>query len=397
MSTPSARLLSALALCAAALALPRAAQACDPDPCQYTETWVQFSLVNEAVGTDGVLVFDARRGPDAGQFTDAEALAFVEVEVLADGQPITGALELDEDWHGVVWRPDAALPANAELSISLVIDNASLEGDICNQEPPPAGPFVLGVGAGPTPSFDFIQDAIQAEYELRDLEELESMVCCDEAYPVIEEFCGPDLYWSEGHCEFSRAVGRADTDWAWDFASLEPELRGVLSWRVVTQEQGNFLARPQAEIVKTNFDQVICGHIEVLNRASGELVVQADDICPGEGFQDQLGLRELDRSEALAMACTGTPYVCAVIEGDFGPQWDPNDCEEWSAPGGDGDGDGDGGTDSDGETGGDAGLGGEGGGEGCSCSASEGTAQPFFGLALLGLLGLVRRRERAAD
>ncbi|HLT39041.1 MAG TPA: hypothetical protein VK034_22310, partial [Enhygromyxa sp.] len=96
--------------------LPRPAQACDPNPCFISDKWQSFRLTSTTVGTDGVLVLDGRRGPNAWALTDAEALAYLDMQVTADGEPIAGTLEVSEGWRGVVWRPDAPLPAGAALS-----------------------------------------------------------------------------------------------------------------------------------------------------------------------------------------------------------------------------------------------------------------------------------------
>lgn len=408
-----ARSLPALAL--TAFALPRPAEACDPDPCQYTETWVQFELVNaQNVGTDGVLMFDAQRGPDASQFSDAEALEVVSVEVLAEGQPLAGALELEEGWAGVVWRPEAPLPAGAELSIALTIDNAQLEGDICQEQPDP-GPFLRTVSEGATPSLDPSELIFEADSSFRmdETEALDGLICCDGAYPILEDLCGPYLNWAEGHCEFTHGTGKVRGNWSANFFAVDAELRELLSWRVVTSEDVVYAAPPRVDGINRTFGGPVCARVELLNRVTGELSVELDS-CLGEAFADQVGPQELDPSEGLAASCMGTPYVCEIVDGPGGPRWNADDCEDWGDAAGDGDGDGDGDsgaeggdgdgdtdtsgesdTDSTGESGSDAGLESEGGeGGGCSCSSNDDPAPAGLTLALLALLGLGRRRAR---
>src|SRR5690606_35996448 len=108
--------------------VPQSAAACgEEDDCDISNRWQKFELTSTVVPTDGVLVFNGERGPNAGGMTDAEALAFVSAEVTADGQTIAGTLESDEGWRGVVWRPDAPLPAGASVSVILSVDNEALD------------------------------------------------------------------------------------------------------------------------------------------------------------------------------------------------------------------------------------------------------------------------------
>jgi MYXO-CTERM domain-containing protein len=391
--------LAPLALLALALA-PRPAQACDPDPCYDSDKWQQLDVVSEVVASDGVIFLDARRGDNADGLTDEEALAYLAVEVTQDGQPITGAVEVQDGWRGLVWRPDAPLTPGAALAITLTVDNDAIADDGCEPFGLELGPFAAEVGPDPLQSLDLAVATADAELSIREDETLDAYVCCDGAYPEIDTSCGDTIWWEEGHCEAITGVGWMRTTWTLNLADLPVELAGNLAWRVET-ETDTYLVWPGESQRTLSFDAPTCARAVVHNPATGE-TLELDEICLGDELAEDLGPQALDPSAGLAM-CADEPYVC---EHD-GNAWDPAACEPYT--GGDGDGDGDPTGDGDGdptgdgdgdptgdgdggETGADAGLDGAEAGAGCSCSTGSSPAGPAA-LGLLVLLGLVRRRS----
>lgn len=377
----SAIVLATLGLASIPL-LPRTAEACSPaDPCAFTEKWERFDLVSTTIATDGVLLFDAQRGVFAGQITDAEALAHVEAQVLADGQPIAGEFELAEGWRGVVWRPESPLPAGASLSINLQIDNEQLaehDVDPCDTPLLHLGPYAAQVSNGLTPALSNVSLTAETAHTINPTHEFDTLVCCDGAYPILGDECGPIVTWSVGSCRATEGHGRLAVFYALDLAQLPAELASVVSWRIVTADDEHPADAGLTEW-SVHDDQVICAHVEILNHVSGD-VLTLEQQCWGEEHADQLGSISIDPGPELAEVCTGQAYVCEVAD----EAWDPNACEPYAAgegEGGEGDGDG------DGETGGAAAD-----QQAKGCSIDSRSPSPWLAAGLL-LLGLLRRRQ----
>ena len=393
----------------AGLLAPQTTHACDPAPCSYSVKWQELDLHTTSVATDGVLVFDARRSSNA--ISDTEALAYLSAEVTADGQVVTGAFEAEDGWAGLVWRPDAPFPADAALSVTLSVDYTGLEEDGC--EPDPAlGPFAATVTAGPLPelNLDAVDSAAVGPIEIRSLPSLDTLVCCDGAFPGVFDSCGESISWAEGTCAATVGETWLASEWTVDYAQLAPELAQNLGWRVVTDSAGDLLAQPSQTQIDRNQKQALCGQVQLHNWATGD-DYPLPDVCFGEG--ETFGEVAIDPSEGLS-ECVGDPYTCETNS----LVWDEEACEPWEDPNGDGDGDpsgdgdgdpsgdgdgdpsgdgdgdptGDG--DGDGETGGEPGVNSE---DGCSCTTDGSpSGSGLAGLGLLGLLGLRRRRSPTA-
>ena len=173
------------------LLVPQTTQACDPDPCGTSDKWQSFQMRSEDLATNSVLLFDARRGPLAVGLTDAQAIAYLDAEVTADGQPITGSFEVEDGWRGVVWRPDAPFSAGAEISVTLTVDNDSIPDDGCVPSGLDVGPFVAQVSNGPMPALTEVVAESMGFGEIDPILGLDTLVCCDGAYPeLLVDSCG---------------------------------------------------------------------------------------------------------------------------------------------------------------------------------------------------------------
>lgn len=360
--------------------LPRSAEACIPgDECNISDKWQHLELITTNVGTDGVLLFDGRRGHEGGTMSDADALQYLHAEVLADGQPIAGAFAVVDGWPGVIWRPDAPLPAGASLSVSVSVDNEQVPDEAgCIVSELDLGPLPVQVSDGPTPALDDVSFNATSTYFVEPAIELDSLVCCDEAYPQAYEECGTVVGWSAGKCAATKGRGRLATEWTVDLEQLPAELAGSVSWKIVAGD-GDHPAHASAKVWSVHGEQVICAHIEVRNHVTGD-VLALEEQCFGEEHADELGLIDLDASTELEGVCTDQPYVCEV-DGDA---WDPNACEPYEDDGDGGDGDGDNGTE-----GGEPGLDDQ---DAKGCSVAARSPSPWLGAGLL-LLAFVRRRR----
>lgn len=363
---------------AAVMSAPQPASAtCEPEGCEASERWEYMALVSPVIATDGVLVFDALRGPDAWVLHDGVAFQVISAEVTADGQPITGSFEVTVGWSGLVWRPDAPLPPGATVSMMMMIDNESLwPVASCPDTVLDLGPFVAEVSDGPMPVLDpaAVTLTVQSQYRVDPRPTLDTMVCCDGAYPFHSNgSCDTDPDWGTGYCASTRGWGTLSSTWTVDRSGLAPELANNVVWRVLIDGQPH-QSRPQLDSVSTEYDRTFCGSVELRSLASGE-VMQLDVQCPADEYADMLGELGIDPSDALAQNCQGQPYVCEVIGTGSNGEWDENACMPYAG--------------GDGETG-DPGANDGGDGQGCSVG---GQAPATWTLGLLAVLGLVRRRR----
>lgn len=318
------------------------AQACSPDECEYSDRWRTFEPAFTTVAPDGVVVFQTYRGGD--QLSQLEALAYASF-TLSDGQTdYEGTFEWDEAWEAVIWRPLAPLPAGETLTGTLVVDN-----DAIAEEPAWCGeqigqqPISLTVGQ-PLPPLEAPAFEVSESYDLDETLELDTVVCCDGAYPELDFGCGPEgVYWSDGECAAKAGVGRVRALIAWP-EGLLPEVAADRRFRI-----GNFYSSLTNATASRRDTEPYCVTPEIHSYATGE-VISGGELCFGDAFAGKLGEVAIDPLVALAGVCADTPYACAAVDG----AWDPNQCEPWgqtgTTAGPDTDTDGSG-TDSDGSDG----------------------------------------------
>lgn len=411
------RLLApALALIALA-APPRDADACSPDICYDVGRWGDIAAGNpQAVPTDGVFVLDgARFYVD----TDAEeTFPAISVEVSLDGMPVEGALEGVGLGETMIWRPAAPLVAGGAYVVKVSVDNAAIAEGLDGE----CGPDLLqvelnfNVGDGPAPALAAPAYQSSESYSLVDEITLEGLVCCGGAYPMAEDTCGwEDIYWSTGECAPLEKRGRVAVSWSG--GEIDPAYAGMVAYRLKVdgQSAGYRYGAPLGHSDQKPF----CANVEVQSLADGS-VAAGPEVCLGADPPHPLGLHGVDPLPELG-ACADAAYTCAIIPGDFGDKWDMNNCQAWpddagttggeteSGSGGSGSGSGDvtdasSGGSGDASTGSDDTSGktstatatageGEGGEGGCACAADPEGGAAGLGLALIGLVGLRRRRR----
>ncbi|MEM6990238.1 MAG: MYXO-CTERM sorting domain-containing protein [Myxococcota bacterium] len=400
------------------------ARACSPDPCWESNRWVAFELAHQEIASDGVVVF--RESRRAAAITDEEALQYVDVTVTdAAGQPVAGTLEvLESPWHGIVWRPSAPWVAG-NYDVSLAVDNDSLgaahdeewinEKDWCADNI--AADLELVVAPEVLDGFSLAQATSEQSLSIQPLNTLDSLVCCDGAYPQLEYDCGPNesVYWAEGFCTPTLGTGQVSGTLTIDPDGLQAS--DIVTRLVVDDEQHSYGDPGVLSMSRTNAEP-FCARLDAMSLSRGEVWV-GEEVCFGADAADQLGTLEIDPAGALERACAGEPYVCETD----GEQWDEAACVPWSPvdPGDGGEEEG-GGSESDGDAGADdgsgdgfgddassVGLDGEGdgsGGEdagqdddgvagrGCACAASSGSSGAGWLLFGLGVIPLLRRRRK---
>lgn len=374
--------------------LPEPAEACSPDPCNGVAALKSIEVLNPvAIPIDGVLLLRAN-----GDMDKDSLLADLELTVTRDGQPIAGAVE-DSTVIGVlVWRPAAQLEPG-DYKLHALFDNPPIDYDYCGPDIVDDD-LVFNVGAGLSePLTPPTIEPVITELLVED-RELDTLVCCDGAYPEDYNLCGYsyDVTWFEGECAATSAVGVLDISFALK-QTVAPSTAGLLIRTLRVDGDIQRLA------VEDGFwhtaDHPFCASFDLRNVATGETLL-GEPQCFGKDPGIVLGPQALDPAVALAGKCVGEPYTCEFADG-VPSEWDPEKCTPW-APAGETSGDTSEPTTSDtgpdtSATGGTAasdtadtsdqdGL----GDRGCGCATDP--ADPGALLGLLGVGLLVRRRRR---
>jgi MYXO-CTERM domain-containing protein len=385
---------------AAALAAPNSAEACSPDPCFFESVWLtELAPVNHAaIPSDGVLVLQATSG---GQQPFASLAPFLVVTVTRDGQPVDGALE-DPGLPGVVlWRPSAPLVEDATYAVSGTFNNpAEAVENGC-------GMAVINLEfefAAVAPSEQLAAPTVTADGAVAFVEshDLAHLVCCDGAFPAMQDCGGEQAYWSDGACAATKGIGYLDLDIA-AVSPLAPATAGLLATAVLID--GEEVYRGLAPSLKIRQNGPVCVVVEQIDLASGEQVA-ASEQCVGNDVSAELGPRDLDPSAELDAQCEGSLYACEIAD-DYPSQWDPEQCSDVEPPPVDSEGEPT--SSSDGESEGSAGESGESessdsgdsiesGGldddkQGCGCTSTSADPTALLGLFVLAALAR-RRRDR---
>lgn len=408
-------------------ALPNTAEACSPDPCADSNRWQYFSLASLEVAPDGVLRFSGRTN---GFADTADTLEYVSLAVFDEtGAEVLGALEFHEELNAFAWRPQEQFEASAQYTATLFVDNDALGlalDDKWISEKSGCGPNIdealsFETTADLLPALSLPEPEMVQEHWVSVVDELESMVCCDGAYPYEDaDSCGfAEIRWDEGQCGSTLGSGLLNVEATISMDDVAPVMRSNLVVRLVqvdgprtaTADPGNLSA-------SFAFNEPFCAQLQAFDLANGA-EWSSSEVCFGDELAGELGLHEIDPSAQLA-ECVGQPYVCQTSDkgGPFGRGWESENCEPWGGPpgtdesgdesggsgdegdgSGDGDGDGDGGSGDDGATG-DGTAGGNDGldDRGCSCSANDRGDSTVAGLwmlvAMLGFGGGPNRRNR---
>lgn len=393
--------------------VPQTADACLPDPCTESNRWTFFELVPTVVATDGVVRIDGRQNnPESLE----AALAFVQLEVTDQGGLLAeGSLEYQPDANAIVWRPTTPLTASEIYDVAILIDNDALAAALdleglgdegCAENIEAQTSFQVSGSA--LPAFAVPDPAFESAHDVRALESLGSMVCCDGAFPQQDvPLCAgePDVYWDDGHCASTEGYGLVRATESFAEGTFAADVVADLALRLVQTDGPRARhATPGQLSVWVEDDEPFCARLEVVSLATGDSFTGPEH-CYGDELLDQLGRHDVDPNEALGV-CAGQPYTCGIQD----EGWNPNDCEPWGDPPGEDESGSSGGS---GDAGDDAGDSGSGGGEdsngssgpdgpgqdddglidsGCACRTHSDDSMPV-GLWLL-LTGLVWRRTR---
>jgi len=309
--------------CLALLSLPRDAAAttgCDvpADLCQDSDRFVAFESTHERAAPEGPLAFRFQRG--RGLLDDTEALSFVTVEITENGNPIAGELVLTDVLDGrALWIPDAPMTVGATVEASVTVDNDGVSPDganQCNVQSDPSFVFEIGEEPGPLVVPDVDVDATYFTAEHRTLETLR---CCDSSFPR-ENSCLEVV--SDGSCASEVEIGYAAAEFQLREA-LPEALAARVALRLLADGEVVTALPAQAGHIGLSRPSRWAGQLELLDLVTGEAVtsevhmVGADETRP-------IGEHEVDA--AAKLECS-SPYVCEIVTGDDGAQWDPTACE----------------------------------------------------------------------
>jgi MYXO-CTERM domain-containing protein len=357
-------------------AIPGVAQACDGyyGPCQGGyEFWQDLTPVNAAkIPSDGVLVLQGNHQGD-----DAASLPSIELTVTKDGQPIAGALEATS-MHGVlVWRPVDPWEAGATYALSGNINNPP-ESEACAQLLTPIGGDSLTIDVAPGSALGTVEFSGETMVQSYPTVSLDTLACCEGAMPSVGYVvCGGDYVdFDPAECAPTQGYGYLSVQ-----IDGEPAATGPAGGQIVytLKVDGNPYSTSLTPVFDVTTDAPFCAVIEATDLASGA-VDAGQKHCFGEAVAGQLGPQVLDPKEKLQCALE----QCATD--GVPPTWDPMACTPFDpeSP-----------TTSDSDGGGSSGSGTAGEGEddkGCNCDVRSGSDAGL--LALIGLVGLVRRRRR---
>ncbi len=365
---------------AAALA-PDTAEACpQPGPCYLLEFWGDLAPVNAAqIPADGVLVLQGTHENGA----DEDWLTQIELTVTKDGQPTAGALEATS-LHGVLaWRPAAPFEPGAALKVNGKVTNPDEASsyNCADEEIVFAADLMIDAENGAP--LEPVELVGVVETESAPVVSFETLACCPGAAPEpgsAYNYCdlGETIDWDPATCTPIATHGYLSVTLTGGPATTGPAAEQVL-YTLKVDGAAHSVAR--APSFSVHGDAAFCAVIEAMDLASGAITSSAEQ-CFGQDLGDVLGQHPLEPAEL------GCPLQqCEVVDG----LWDPTMCTpldtEPSPTTSDTMVDADA-TDTDPS---DSGGSQDGGDEGCACAAAP-TGDAGL-LALVGLLGLGRRRQ----
>jgi MYXO-CTERM domain-containing protein len=347
----------------------------EDDPCEEVEHWLALQPHNAAeIPSDGVLVL---RGEHRGPW-DENVAPKVDVVVEHEFVPVPGTLELAPMEGVLVWRPDAPWIPGATYKFSataMYVDEAGLsctlpmlgtggELVVAGEPGAPLGPPMLAAAA----RVDFFQDI-----------SLTGLACCEGVAPMqFTNTCGDvQLSWDPTMCAPVSGTGSLRVDFTGEPAAKGPAAQQIVYTRKVDGAADLHQLEPTFSLIGL---QPYCVEFAALDLASGKITTSGER-CFGDDVADLLGPQTIEPPDAL----TCPLQQCEVTESSwdlercmpYGPQ--PGEAEAETA-----------GEDT-GEDTGEADAAGEGGEAGCGCVVSS--AGDTGLLALVGLLGLARRRR----
>lgn len=299
------------------------AGACQPPLCPAeTGRWTEARLANPSViPADGVLVVTGTRW--GGGAAEAD-FAAIEIAVKRDGVAVAGALEGIDLPGAFVWRPAQGLTPGVH-EVALSIDNDAIDPGAPDGDCGPAtldNHFSVEVVDETSPAPRAPSLRIDAEVSVEGPPELDDLICCDGAFPYESPgSCDLELSWDEGRC-FSLHRDAELRGW-FERTDGEPALlAGALIYQLVVD--GAVRSHSLDGRLRHSATAPFCAHVEVESLATGA-VAATEERCYGQHLAGPLGALKCDPTAELA-DCTGEPYRCANVGGE----WDPQDCSPWS-------------------------------------------------------------------
>lgn len=338
------------------------------DPCEAAEFWSGLTPYNaEQIPSDGVLVL---QGAYHGSWDDG-ATASVELAVTLAGEPVAGALERSPLPGVLVWRPTEAWVPGASYDLSGSVTNAESDGLAC-------GPAQLSIDGSVViaaePAAPLGKPGLSGTpmVAVTPLVTLETLACCKGSTPeiVAASDCGGSyVNFDPKKCAPIQGTGTLSVDFTGTPAAEGPAAKQILYTQRVVGSPPITMFDPSFSVIS---QAPFCVTLEALDLASG-VITTSDSQCFGDAVAEQLGPQDIAVSDTLTCAL----QQCEPADSS----WDPDLCGP-VAP------------DSSTATGG----GEDDGDKGCGCRASDSGAStgPAGLLALVGLLGLARRRRGRA-
>lgn len=305
----------------AVLGTPGVARACTPNACDTFSDFSLFSVASQEVSVDGVILFESEEWPlPFGSI--GGALNRIDVVVVDSmGFEVPGALEAVPGVY--VWRPNAPLNPGDDLWVTYsVTPQVESCADVLS------GTQSVAVVNAPPPTLAKPRVHFETSFELFHDEQIEYLVCCDEAIPSRD--CG-HTHWSQGYCAAERGIGLALADA--HVSGLDPALATTtrldfsVDGELLTSRGGVAVLRGASFSYRRDHAYEVS--VDLVDLASGERLnlgtFQADGHRPRE-----LGRVTIDVSEKIDANCAGPAYRC----GSSG-FWEEDDCSPY---GNDGDG-----------------------------------------------------------
>lgn len=352
-----------------------------PD-CQALDFWFDLTPTNAAlIPADGVLVLRGRHHGGA----DEPWLDKIEIEVTRDGVAVAGALETTAQQGVLVWRPAAPWEPGAAYSMKGSLTNPPIDPSCFlggSEEVLFAAELQIaamnGAALGPT------HYTAMSHFDAAPEVALATVACCAGVLPEYYDAsgCGDfGVFWEDGACAPTVSHGTLTVQFTGEPAAKGPA-GNQLVYRLKVDDE--VYASDDLPSFVAVTEAPFCAVIEAEDLAGGKITT-SEEQCFGQDIADQLGVFPLDPSDAFDCEL----QQCAVL----GDTWDANKCMPFvpaTAP-----------TSSDTMTDASDGSGGsessstgaaqDGDAQGCACDArSTGDAGL---LALVGLLGLARRRR----
>jgi uncharacterized protein (TIGR03382 family) len=310
-------------LAALALLHARDAAACTPDPCAEVLAFVGLEPANDdPVPTDGVLILKANW---FGELGPEPLLAGLTLTVQQGDDVLDGALEPTDLVGVLVWRPAAPLAPAATHRVTATFTNPDGVPSVCAA---PVVDVAFEFLSADGPALPLVNPTLYASERLTETPQvnLDTIVCCDDAYPRQQEYCGIShgLVWSRGQCASMLSLARVRLDIN-SKTNLDVPTAGQLV-RTLYQD-GEATQSSLGGRFGRSIDRPTCFAIAQTSLATGETLI-SDEVCLGEGFADAIGDAPQDPWLALAGRCDGEPYTCDVVDG----AWDKDACTPFEAP-----------------------------------------------------------------